>query len=92
MTLKLISADELLRTLCAPCIYRGDKCLGAECDVDVVCAIREARAVDAIPVEWIKHRMEQGMDARVLTGDLEEAVIARSCWNVLEVWKREAKA
>ena len=66
MIMKLISADALLRKLCAHCIYRGDKCLGADCDVDVdvVCAIREARAVDAVPMTWI--------EGLILYGDRDE--------------------
>ena len=81
MTMKMISADDLLRKLCAPCLYRGDKCLGADCDVDVVCAIREARAVDAVPVRWI--------EGLILYGDREDHDAALL---IYRKWKSEQEA
>lgn len=81
MSMKLISADELLRTLCAPCEYRGDKCLGVECDVDVVCAIREARAIEAVPVRWI--------EGLILYGDREDHNAALMLYRK---WKAEQEA
>ena len=94
--MRLIDADKLLDDfqiwpICDDCAQLED----TECELSgmYICkAIQNAPTVDAIPVEWLKRRMEKGLDERFLKGDMEEALIARSCWNVLEVWKREAKA
>ena len=90
--MRLIDADALRDGICAECTLNGEKCLGDDCDWDAIGHIKEAPTINAVPVEWLKRRMEKGMDARVLKGDMEEAFIARSCWNVMEVWKRGAKA
>ena len=90
--MRLIDADELLRTLCAPCEYRGDKCLGADCDVDVVCAIREARAIDAIPVKWLIDRLDAILNSGVLSGKPDDNLNIRSIIQVLRLWGVEMEA
>ena len=95
--MRLIDADALKskmhrrHDLFSGCTNPPDKARRDEV-LQVIFDIIDAPTADAIPVEWLKRRMEKGLDERFLKGDMEEALIARSCWNVLEVWKREAKA
>lgn len=52
--MRLIDADELMRSHCAECTYyNSGECLGANCDWDSIGHIREAKTVEAIPVEWL---------------------------------------
>lgn len=52
--MRLIDADELMRSHCVECTYyNSGECLGANCDWDSIGHIREAKTVEAIPVEWL---------------------------------------
>lgn len=49
--MRLIDADELMRSHCVECTYYNTgECLGANCDWDSIGHIREAKTVDAVPV------------------------------------------
>ena len=49
--MRLIDADELMRSHCVECTYyNSGECLGVNCDWDSIGHIREAKTVDAVPV------------------------------------------
>lgn len=54
----LISRAALKSGICAECTLVGDNCLGADCDLDIIYHIEHAPTVDAIPVEWLRKRMQ----------------------------------
>ena len=56
--MRLIDADELMRSHCVECTYyNSGECLGGNCDWDSIGHIREAKTVEAIPVKWLFERV-----------------------------------
>ena len=90
-----IDADALIERIkdryCTECDnYNGVRCRACSAD-DAISMVDESQTAEAIPLEWLTKRMGEELDNAVLYGG-DHMNIARSCWNVLEVWKREAKA
>ena len=52
---------------------------------EVNLCIIDAPTIEAIPVEWLKKRMDQELDMSILYGGSYEE-IAKSIWNVLYIW------
>ena len=53
--------------------------------------IDSAPTIEAIPLEWLTKRMGEELEKAVLIGG-EHNALSRSLWNVVEYWRREAKA
>ena len=58
---------------------------------DAIHAIEDMEPVEAIPLEWLTTRMGEELEKAVLIGG-EHNALSRSLWNVVEYWRREAKA
>ena len=93
--MRLIDADKLLDDfqiwpICDDCAQLEDtKC---ELSGRYIClAIQNAPTVEAIPLEWLTKRMGEELEKAVLIGG-EHNALSRSLWNVVEYWRREAKA
>ena len=64
--MRLIDADELMRSHCVECTYyNSGECLGENCDWDSNGHIREAKTVDAIPVEWIEKWLDEFLGVKL---------------------------
>lgn len=53
--------------------------------------LAEMPTVEAIPLEWLTKRMGEELEKAVLIRG-EHTALSRSLWNVVEYWRREAKA
>ena len=57
--MRLIDADALARSHCVECTYyHTGKCLGKECDWDSIGHIRDAKTIDAIPIDFIDQQID----------------------------------
>ena len=93
--MRLIDADALTERIkdryCAECDnYNGVRCRACSAD-DAMSMVDESQSVEAIPLEWLTKRMGEELEKAVLIGG-EHNALSRSLWNVVEYWRREAKA
>ena len=83
--MRLIDADEMSKRY----THYGISHPYDAVDLDVMLA--EMPTVEAIPLEWLTKRMGEELEKAVLIGG-EHNALSRSLWNVVEYWRREAKA
>ena len=96
--MRLIDADELARSHCVECTYyHTGKCLGKECDWDSIGHIRDAKTIDAIPIDYINTVIDEyeHMIEHYLYDDdedLKEYLCYRNCLNNLKRrWKKQCR-
>ena len=81
--MRLIDADELARSHCVECTYyHKGECLGKDCDWDSIGHIRDAKTVDAIPIEWLENWFKKRYKGRTYRDLIEE-------WESEQFWEKE---